>query len=216
VEQQRALCTEDADAWQVELEDFERLEVTTQTTDPDLRVELEASVAGVVVASGVASSFVSTMVVDANVPLGQRQTVVVRARGRNGSVGDYTVRFRKINQGECAADGSEPNNRTEDASPLPAAGTPLTICESDNDFFLIDATADRRITIDARFQHALGDIDLTLLGLDGFQVLAVSDGVSNQEHIELVAPLTGSYRLRVFSLTNNAQNNYTLDVTVEP
>jgi hypothetical protein len=213
--QTRALCTDESDAWEVVLEDFERLVVSTTTTDPDLRIDLEASVDNVVVAQGVRSPGVSTLVWDANVAVGEQQTVVVRARGRDGSVGDYQVGLRKQNQTACEADSSEPNDRSEDAVAVPASSSVLSICGSDGDFFTIEANAGRRITVDANFQHALGDIDLMLLGLDGLQVLDVSDGVGNNEHIELVAPLDGVYRLRVFSLTNNARNIYTLDVDVE-
>jgi transketolase C-terminal domain/subunit len=91
----------------------------------------------------------------------------------------------------------------------------LTLCDSDEDVFAIEGTAGKRVVADVSFVHADGDIDLMLRGIDGQQVLAVSDTVENSEHIEAVLPVDGVYFLRVFSLSENVKARYVLDVSLE-
>jgi len=136
--------------------------------------------------------------------------VVVRVGGAGGAIGPYTLSVEKENQLDCAADLAEPNDNAPAATLVPAPGTQLSICESDQDYFRIDGTASKKLVVDLSFRQADGDLDIVLLGLDGQQVLAVADGTSDGEHLEHVLPLDGVYTLRVFSLTSGAEARYSI------
>ena len=53
-----------------------------------------------------------------------------------------------------------------------------------------------------------------MLGVDGRQILATSDGQSDGEHLEVLLPIDGTYPIRVFSLTSGAQSRYTLSTAL--
>jgi hypothetical protein len=125
------------------------------------------------------------------------------------------VRLFKENQGSCPVDGREPNDTVAGRVALPAVDEVLTICESDEDFFVLTGTAGKRATIDATFAHGDADLDVQLLGLDGSQILATADSASDNEHLEVILPLDGDYTVRVFSLTSGARARYFLNASVE-
>ena len=135
---------------------------------------------------------------------------MLRIAGAGGAIGPYTLSVQKENQLSCAADLSEPNDTVAAAADLPAPGTQLSICESDQDWFKVEGAAGKKLVVDVSFRQADGDLDVMLLGLDGQQVLAVADGTSDGEHLEHVLPLDGTYSLRVFSLTSGAQARYSV------
>lgn len=204
----RTMCAADEDLLLVPLEDFERVIVRGTYVDSDVELTIE-----VLDPTGTDVLAVSPPATDGAAvsydALGD-ETVVVRVRGTGGAIGPYTLTVAKENQLTCTPDAAEPNNTVATATPLPAPSELLSICESDQDFFVIAGVADKKLIVDASFRQADGDIDLMLLGLDGVQILEVADGTSDGEHLEVLLPLDGNYALRVFSLTSGARAPYSL------
>lgn len=204
----RTACAEDVDLMTVPLEDFERLVVVAQYSDADVELDIDVldGSGTQVKASAPAATGGAALAYDAQ----GDETVVLRIAGAGGAIGPYTLSVLKENQLSCSADGAEPNNTALSATPVPAAGTQLSICESDQDYFAVEGSAGKKLIADVSFRQADGDLDVMLLGLDGEQVLAVADGTSDGEHLEAILPLDGTYTLRVFSLTSGAQARYSI------
>ncbi|MCC7111905.1 MAG: hypothetical protein IT382_21600 [Deltaproteobacteria bacterium] len=209
----RTVCVEDVDLQVVPLEDFERLVVVAQYSDADLELDIEVLDASgtQVLAAAPPATGGAALSYDAQ----GDQTVVVRIAGAGGASGPYTLSILKENQLSCAPDAAEPNATVLAAAALPAPDTLLSICESDQDYFVVSGTAGKKLVADLSFRQADGDLDLMLLGLDGQQVLAVADGSSDGEHLEAILPLDGDYALRVFSLTSGAVARYSIATSLE-
>lgn len=207
----RTACSGDADLLVVPLEDFERLVVSTRYEDSDveLRIDVLDATGTVLRESSPPATGGAAVSYDAQ----GNETVVVRVQATGGGTGPYTLRLERENQLDCAPDEAEPNNGVLAAVAPPASGELLTICENDQDFFAIDGTAGKKLVVDASFRQADADIDLMLVGIDGEQTLAVADGTTDGEHLEVLLPLDGRYTLRVFSLTSGARARYSLAVT---
>lgn len=214
VRQTRALCgpgpVADADRWAVDVEDFERLVVHALPDGDGLRVVLAIEDAdGNVLKRSPTGPGASSVGFDAT----STTTLFVRATGAFAQKGNYTIELSKENQTDCKPDDAEPNDTVATRGALPtttATTTPATICESDEDNYAIEATAGKLLTIDLAFLHGDGDLDLQLLGLNGSQILATSDGQTDNEHLEVTIPLDGTYTIRVFSLTSGAKSQYVL------
>ena len=206
--QSRTMCAADEDLLLVPLEDFERVIVRALYIDSE--VELTIDVLDETGTDVQATSPPATGGAALSYDAVGDETVLVRISGTGGAIGPYTLVVTKENQLTCTPDAAEPNNTVAAATPLPSSSELLSICESDQDFFVIEGVADKKLIVDASFRQADGDIDLMLLGLDGAQILEVADGTSDGEHLELVLPLDGIYTLRVFSLTSGARAPYSL------
>jgi len=212
----------DVDRWQVPLEDFERLVVSARPADGDLRVILTVEdQAGAVFARSPSGTGASSVAWDATTT----GPVFVRAAGAFGQRGRYTVTLSRENQAGCAPDGFEPNDTPATRAALPAStggggvddgidDVFASICESDEDHYALAGTAGKRAVVNLAFLHGQGDLDLQLLGLDGRQILATSDGQTDGERLEAILPVDGVYTLRVFSLTSGARSRYTLSTTL--
>ena len=207
----RTMCFGDVDLITVQLEDFERLVVSTIYDDSD--VELQVDILDATGTTVKETSPPGTGGAAVSYDAQGNETVVVRITGVSGAAGDYTLSVTRENQLDCAPDPSEPNNSVAQRKPVPTPGTLLSLCGNDQDFFAIDGTAGKKLVADASFRQADGDIDLLLIGLDGSQVLAAADGAGDGEHLEVVLPLDGTYTLRVFSLQGSAKDRYTLSVS---
>ena len=204
----RTMCGGDDDLLLVPLEDFERLIVQGAYLDSELELTIDVldDTGSDVLASSPPATGGAAVTYDA---VGD-QSVVVRIRGTGGAIGPYTLVVSKENQLVCTPDDAEPNDTLATAAPLPAPSALLSMCESDQDLFVIAGVADKKLIVDASFRQADGDIDLMLFGLDGAQILEVADGTSDGEHLEVVLPLDGVYTLRVFALTGGARARYSL------
>ena len=206
------LCIEDVDVFTVPLLDFERLVARASFSPAELDVSLEVwDLPGEnLLARSPASSAAETVTYDA----AGNETVQLRVLSQLNTQGDYTLSISRENQLACAPDVAEPNDTTATAAPLPDGSQSLTICGSDPDFFAIDGVSGKTLIVDAAFIHADGDIDLMVLGIDGSQTLAASDGTSDNEHLEVTFPVDGTYFLRVFSLSDGAKVRYELNATL--
>ena len=185
--------------------------VTARPADDDLRVVLSVQdAAGVELKRSAIGPGPSALGFDAT----STGPLFVRAAGAFGQVGNYQISLSTQNQTDCSADGLEPNDSVGGRATLATDGTSTStaasICESDEDYYAIDGTAGKQITIDLTFLHGDADLDLQLLGLDGVQILATSDGQVDGERIEAILPLDGVYTIRVFSLTSGAKAQYGL------
>lgn len=109
--------------------------------------------------------------------------------------------------GSCE-DPFEPNDTVRLATPGPLSASDLGICLGDQDYFVLPAAPGDRLTAEIRFSHAAGDLDMELLRR-GEQV-RVSQGVSDTETIEWVAPFADDYLLRVYGFGEEVQNRYQL------
>lgn len=215
----RGLCVGgalgDQDRWAIDVLDFERL-VATATTADGLRLVLQIEDAAGAVrarsAIGVGGAAVSA---PARVDVGQSERLFVRAFSEQGQIGTYTIRLFKENEGSCPVDRLEPNNTVSGRGPLPADDELVTICESDEDFFILPGSAGKRAIVDLTFAHGDADLDVQLLGLDGVQLLATADSASDNESLETILPLDGDYTIRVFSLTSGARARYFINTRVE-
>jgi hypothetical protein len=213
--QERGLCRggalPDVDRWAVDVEDFERL-VVTATAETGLRLRLTIEdAAGVVLAVSPIGQGGAAVSLDARGP----ETLFVRAASPGGQLGSYTVRLSKENQGSCPVDAREPNNSVATRGPLPAVDEVVSICESDEDFYVLRGTAGKKATVDLTFAHGDADLDVQVLGLDGVQILATADSSSDNEHLEALLPLDGDYTVRVFSLSSGARARYFVRAVVE-
>jgi len=212
ITQERTLCTNDVDVFEVNLLDFQRVvaRANFDAAEFDLELTLENE-AGEILEVSPNSSEGETLSYSS--PIDQRAYLFARAR--NNSQGAYRLSLGLENQIDCVADEFEPNNILAEASPYLEAVSGLTLCGDDEDLFSFEATAGQRLTISISFNHGDGDIDLMLLGLDGAQVLSVSDGRSNGEIVSAVIPADGVYTARVFSLNEDVRSRYSIEATLD-
>jgi hypothetical protein len=115
-----------------------------------------------------------------------------------------------------ADDTFEPNDTCATAITL-NAGTAnnLVVKSLDEDWYRITLPANRKLTVDAIFAHAWGDVDLELYGACGGTLLASSRGNSNNEQLTRIGNFctSGTYYLRV-CLDSDTRNEYSLTVTM--
>lgn len=208
----RTLCGSDVDVYEVPLLDFERLVAIAAFPIADLELEMrvvkEDGTVARVSPDGAGGETI-TYAADGD------ETVWLEIEPLLGAQGSYTLDVFRENQVSCAPDELEPNDVVAEAAPAPAAAHNLTLCGSDQDLFAIEGTAGKQVSARASFVHADGDLDVMILGPDGQQILAVSDGIGNEEQAAAILPLDGTFYVRVFSLGIDARVRYSLEVTLE-
>ena len=121
---------------------------------------------------------------------------------------------------------TEPNDTWQNALPLPQDRT-VAGTQSEEDWYVINATAGNRVLIDLTFTHADGNIDVGLfddLGNIDFPELpgtlianSVTDN-SDHEFLEHIIPATDTYYIRVYGgeapqPPGDQGNSYTLTWT---
>lgn len=113
----------------------------------------------------------------------------------------------------CPADDLfEPNDDAVGAYDLDVPDTASGIaCGADEDWYEFFPTSGCEITVDLRFVHAAGDLDLKLLKSDGTQV-GSSTSTDDDERIVYPVPAAGRLRARVFGFAD-AENRYRLFVS---
>jgi hypothetical protein len=157
----------------------------------------------------------------------------ISLRGLSG--GEYTLRITSNTHNPryqlitrtpiaIAEDAYEPNDQWYNAAHLGTvegtlAITDLTMDNSDNepdaiDWYTFDLAGDVDVDANVRidFQHAQGDLDMSLYDSNGYYV----DGaysVGNQELISLAGQSAGRYILGVYGYAGSTNPGYTLTVT---
>jgi hypothetical protein len=212
-DEMRTMCAGDVDTVQVPLLDFERVvaRATFPTEELNLQMQVLSADGSEVLRTAPQSTGGRTITWDAQ----GEETVLIQMKGLFNTTGAYELDVFRENQVECTPDELEPNNSTTNAPAFDPAVEDLTICGSDNDWFAVEGVQGKKLRARATFIPADGDLDLQIIGLDGVQILATSDGISDTEEAEAELPLDGTYYVRVFSLTSGAKSRYDLEVVLE-
>ncbi|MCB9530706.1 MAG: pre-peptidase C-terminal domain-containing protein [Myxococcales bacterium] len=213
-----AVCTGDDDFYAVSLGAGDRLDavVSFSTLDGDVDLHL-ISPSGAVVASS-ASLFGSSEAVAYVAPAAGEYTLRVTLNfDLFGDHADYDLDVRVIEATPtCADDASEDNDSRAAARRLAAGSYPsLVSCPGDDDFYAIELGAGDRLTVDATFSDAAGDIDLTLTDSAGV-VLASSVSTTDDESLSFTATVGGTYYVRayLFDDAGTPGNGYALDIGI--
>lgn len=102
---------------------------------------------------------------------------------------------------DCLNDLLEPNDAPNLAPLLPAETAlfdELKVCPGDVDWYRLDLSAGTYLTVDARFRHADGDLELQLFLADGVTLLDESRSVTDNERVEFEAGTDLTVLVRVF------------------
>ena len=115
-----------------------------------------------------------------------------------------------INLPSGCSDAFDGNDSAGNAARIePRTYSDLEICESEEDWFLIDEEQGAELRVAILFSHAQGDLDLEAFNKQGGR-LASSESIEDIESLDLKVPENGLY-LRVFGY-NGATNGYELGV----
>ena len=117
--------------------------------------------------------------------------------------------------GACPAepgdDGGSPDPAPRALSP--DAPTSASICPAnDADGFTFEVDADETFTVDLRFAHADGDLDLIVEGPGG--LLTTSDSVDDDESVVATARASGRHTATVVGYNGATNANYTVSLAV--
>jgi hypothetical protein len=122
----------------------------------------------------------------------------------------YTIQGGSTGGGTGADDAFEENNTRAHARAIQAGSYPSLVC-NDDDWYAIALAQAGSITVKIDFQHAEGDLDMTLEGAAG--QLAKSDGTGNSEEVTRTGLAAGTYYVHVYGY-NGARAKYAMTVTV--
>mgnify|MGYP006279319525 CR=1 FL=1 len=143
----------------------------------------------------------------------------VRVYGYDGGGAEYELNVSTAEvEPPTGGDGDrfEPNDERENATSIESGSyDDLGIFAGEEDYFAVDVGEGERLDASVAFDHDGGDLDMALLGPDGYTVdrsLSVSDG----ESVDAAAAEdgNGTYYV-VVSGYDGATNGYDLNVTVE-
>ncbi len=200
-------CIDEVDFYEIEiLEPFTRVDISATFADTFGDVDLElfdtdgqtSLIAGERRGPGESVSFL----------LENTGVYFLRAALAEGTNTAYNLAMRFTVLPNCN-DVFEPNNSTDEATPLAVGTYPaLTVCGGVdvNDFFAIEIVETTIVDITILFTDADGDIDMRLLDTDGTTQLRSSTSSSDNEQISLSLE-PGTYFIQVFSF-GGASNTY--------
>jgi hypothetical protein len=120
-----------------------------------------------------------------------------------------------LDQNICPPDdGQEPNSTLATATPFKfhrlAEGI---ICADNPDLFRVELQAGVPVTVDLRFLHEFGDLDVRLRDAEGLAIPdAISQSVTDDEWFVYTPTVTGTYYVHVYGF-QGAENRYRLSVT---
>ncbi len=113
----------------------------------------------------------------------------------------------------CQDDALEDNDTLHQAHQLlPPESFNGAICQGDEDFYTVFLEPGWALVVRLGFEHALGDLDMQLVGPDG-EVVARAESSDDDESLRFEAAEEGLHTLRVRGYTN-AQAPYRLDVSL--
>jgi hypothetical protein len=113
----------------------------------------------------------------------------------------------------CADDQLEPNDSADAPRIQPGVYNNLQICPGDPDYYGVYLRRGERLDAQALFDHAEGDLDLDLLGVDGSTVLTRSATTESTETVIWTATAAGAHVLVVYGSQSTA-NGYRLRVEI--
>jgi hypothetical protein len=149
---------------------------------------------------------------------GAEGTVHLRVSG-SGAATPYHLAVQVERADVCAPDAREPDDTPDQAALAPSSAV-LTLCGSNVDLFRLEVGAGKRVRASVDFSTADGDLDLALLMPDGVSLLALSDGVTSHEELDLVIPSDapdggrGAYFLQVYAGRSGTSARYVLTTLV--
>ncbi len=197
-------------------QDTVRAELLFSDAEGDIDLELRDS-AGTVLArsGGVADDERLTFTVSSAGTYAIR-TWLYRDDGTQPGNG-YGLRFTVTPAGACLTDLLEPND-TPGAAVALGAGARffLGACGGNDDFYALQLTAGRAVTLDALFVDAEGDVDLQLFDPSGTMV-ASARGVVDNERITYTPTVSGAFALRVWLYADGGTstgNTYQLSLSL--
>ena len=120
-----------------------------------------------------------------------------------------------LDQNICPPDDDqEPNDTLATATPLKfhrlAEGI---ICADNPDLYRVELQAGVPVTVDLRFLHEFGDLDVRLRDADGQAIDgAISQSITDDEWFVYTPSVTGTYYVHVYGY-EGAENRYRLSVT---
>jgi hypothetical protein len=118
---------------------------------------------------------------------------------------------------ECETDALEENDSFEDAREVELGEyADLSLCESDDDFYLVCAGGDGTLQTTVRFTHQDGDVDMRLLTEEG-EVVELSNGVRDEERIDVDGVEEGDcFVLHVYLFgRRDAQTTYDMQLRLD-
>ena len=116
----------------------------------------------------------------------------------------------------CDDDVFEDNDTMETAwqvTNVPVSLEGFVSVYGDDDYFSLEVVAGDIVKVDCLFTHAMGDIDLYAIDSDGIEVSS-SSGTSDNEHIEWISDVSGTFYIVVKMYSPDVCNEYVLDVSV--
>jgi len=101
--------------------------------------------------------------------------------------------------GAACTDGLEDNDAQDAAAPIVTGTryTGLLACPVDSDWYRFDAATNRRLTVEADFLHAEGDVDLQLYDAAG-RLVAWSYSNDDDELVSYLTTAPGPYYVHVY------------------
>ena len=90
-----------------------------------------------------------------------------------------------------------------------------SICLGDTDLFSITLVEESDLLISVSFNHAEGDIDLSLLDSD-FTRIDFSDSLTDNEEIDIRALGAGTYYITIYGYQDLVENTYEMTITQTP
>lgn len=164
---------------------------------------------------------------DTSVPVGDApKSFYIKASGN-----DAVYHVRKFttstgNAGDCNDTALEPNDSALSADVIANGDNfDAEICKADDiDIYKIDLKAGDEITINHKFVHAVGSLDMTLfspeqvdeVGTTSASGVALTFTQLDEEMITYTALLSGPYYLQVFNNAFVTKTPYNLDIKVQP
>jgi hypothetical protein len=207
-----SICLGDEDWFVVEARAHQRVLATARWASGEPGVTLEAyDNLGVLLGSSTGPTSAALSV------LGNAAGQVLVRVVSPASQSPYALDIHVERATECLPDRAEPNNTPAlAASPSFATDGVYTLCGTDVDLFRVEAGAGKRLKVDVDFSLADGDVDLAVLLPDGVTTLAVSDGVTAHESLDVVLPADppdggfGAYFISVFAGRSDTRAPYRL------
>lgn len=148
-------------------------------------------------------------------PLSQREALVLAQSSKNMDLAEFSYQvessarddaFETNDTRETAFDLSNVEDRwlgLMSLSEIPSEGV-----QADEDWYKIKVSSQyKRLMVDLRFQHYLGDIDLKLYDSAG-NLVAISQGLGEDEFIHVMLERGGVYYIQIYG--SNRHNRYDL------
>ena len=205
------LCAGDPDWYAVSLPGGKTLAVTvTHGTAGALELTVEAPSGAPIGASEATAEAPAVVVADALAAGAYR----IRVDGAEGVTTGYRLEV-SVGEWVCVEDAFEENDDVLSAVNVTGLSSlDGVVCGGDADWYAVDLVEGDTVSLDLRFVHAAGDLNLYLTRPNG-QTLVFGGTVTDDEHVEYTVPAEGRYGVRVFGL-RGASNRYHLDLAVTP